>query len=154
MSDEKMVETLESIKTMEGAIARDRERLTAELADIERQEEQLAARRHEIQGMMDKVGALEAVLEGRVSIRGVQKPRARKPSSGQRAPRGQKRGEILDLIRQHEGGLSSGEIIDILGMRGDKKGSQSINNILANMKKAGQLEKSGERGSKYIAVGE
>lgn len=151
MNDETSVMTLESVKTMEGAIARDRERLTAELEEITRQEEQLAARRHDIQGMMDKVEALEAVLEGRVSVDGVQKSRAGKASTKPRAKPGKKRGEILDLVRQHEAGLSRGELIDMLGVRGNKSGEQSVSNALSAMKKAGNLD---ARDGRYFAVGE
>jgi DNA-binding transcriptional ArsR family regulator len=69
-------------------------------------------------------------------------------ASERRAPsgrRGEKRQAILDLIAQHEGGMSRHELIDQMNARGDKSATQSISNALSALKKAGQLTQEGKR---------
>ena len=64
--------------------------------------------------------------------------RVQKAAKMVRAPRGAKREELLSLIEEYPN-MSRGEIIDRLGIKGDKGQEQSISNALATMKKAGVI---------------
>lgn len=64
--------------------------------------------------------------------------RVQKQTKLMRAPRGAKREELLSLIEENPN-MSRGEIIDRLGIKGDKGQEQSISNALATMKKAGVI---------------
>jgi hypothetical protein len=64
--------------------------------------------------------------------------RPARTSSGTRAPRGSKKEELIKLLSDKPG-LKRAEIIDALGMKGEKSGEQSISNTLASLKKSGEL---------------
>jgi hypothetical protein len=74
----------------------------------------------------------------------------RRPSAkaGRRAPRGEKRRSVLDLI-QKSNGLTRGEILSTLGVKGDKSAEQSVSNALTALKKQ-NLVVSKDR--KYVAA--
>lgn len=55
-----------------------------------------------------------------------------------RARRGSRREEITNLVRE-TGGLSRGELIERLGVKGDKSGEMSISNALTALTKSNQL---------------
>jgi DNA-binding transcriptional ArsR family regulator len=61
--------------------------------------------------------------------------------------RGEKRQAVLDLIQQTPDGLSRGEILDRLGVKGDKSAEQSVSNALSALKKS---EKVNSRDGKYV----
>jgi len=54
---------------------------------------------------------------------------------------------VVDLIKQHPGGLSRGEILNLMGLKGDKSGEQSVSNALLALTKQNQL---GRREGKYV----
>jgi hypothetical protein len=45
-----------------------------------------------------------------------------------RSRRGKKRQAILEIVSQHSDGLSRGEILNLIGVKGDKSGEQSVSN--------------------------
>ena len=140
----------DAVETVERQFAEMREKLTAELEDINREEEALSARREGIERALAGIHAYIEIQEHGVPVAApVSKPRKQRASSGKRAGRGQVRDDILNLVRQTDEGLSSKEIIEALGQGDNPQGKQSINSALANMKRAGQLIKSGERGGRY-----
>lgn len=61
--------------------------------------------------------------------------------------RGEKRRAVLELINNNPVGLSRGEILVQLGVKGDKSGEQSVSNALSALKKS---EKVNNREGKYI----
>ena len=136
--------------TFEAFIARERERLNGRLAEIASQQQALAEEHDGVERELAAISAYEAVKEGRVDQLPERKGRARRASSAPRAPRGQKRGEILDLIKQHADGLTRGEIIEMMDVKGDRSGEQSISNALSALKKANHIE--ARDGGKYIAA--
>jgi DNA-binding transcriptional ArsR family regulator len=75
---------------------------------------------------------------------------SRRPAAkaGRRAPRGEKRRSVLDLI-QKSNGLTRGEILSNLGVKGDKSAEQSVSNALTALKKQ-NLVVSKDR--KYVAA--
>ncbi|MBV9824256.1 MAG: hypothetical protein JO001_01035 [Alphaproteobacteria bacterium] len=68
---------------------------------------------------------------GRAAVGRTGEPRARK---------GSKRGEIIALIRAADG-LSRGDILDRMGLRGDKAGEMSVSNALTALVKAGEVKR-------------
>jgi DNA-binding transcriptional ArsR family regulator len=61
--------------------------------------------------------------------------------------RGEKRRAVLELIHKNPVGLSRGEILVQLGVKGDKSGEQSVSNALSALKKS---EKVNSREGKYV----
>lgn len=49
------------------------------------------------------------------------------------------RQEVLNLLKQHQDGISRSDILDAMNAKGDKKAEQSISNALANAKKNGDI---------------
>ena len=50
------------------------------------------------------------------------------------------RDRLLDIIRQHPGGIGRAEILTAMKVKGNKRGEGSVSNALANMKKQGQID--------------
>jgi Fe2+ or Zn2+ uptake regulation protein len=64
-----------------------------------------------------------------------------------RSGRGEKRRAILELVNQHPDGLSRGEILNVMGVKGDKSGEQSVSNALSALTKQSEL---GKKDGKYV----
>ena len=64
------------------------------------------------------------------------------------ARRGSKREELLNVIRQGNG-LTRGEILEKMGLKGDKSGEMSVSNALTALTKSNQVRRNEER--KYVA---
>ena len=74
----------------------------------------------------------------------------KKRSTGARAPRtGGKRDSILKLIADNPAGMARADILEGLGVKGNKLGEQSVSNALSNLKKQGKLT---QKDGKYIAA--
>jgi hypothetical protein len=73
-----------------------------------------------------------------------------KPSGGrrmqtqQRGRRGSRREELLSLIRDGNG-LSRGEILERMGLRGDKASEISVSNALTALAKRNQVRREGRK---------
>jgi hypothetical protein len=63
--------------------------------------------------------------------------------------RGDRRSGILTLLAAFPDGLSRADILDKLGMKGNKAGEQSISNALSVLKKQGKI---GQKNGKYAAA--
>jgi len=123
-------------------IARERERLHAEREKIFNQQHELQTKLDEINREFAAIEAYEAVKTGKA----VRQPAARGP---QRARRGSKREQLLELIKQHPGGLARKDILDRMGLKGDKAGEMSISNALTAVTKANQVTR---RDGRYFAA--
>ena len=93
---------------------------------------------------LSAINAYERAKTGKLSRAGTKG--GRRAGGGRR---GEKRQGILDLIKQHAGGLSRGEILKMLGVKGNKSGEQSVSNALTALKKINQVS---SREGKYIAA--
>jgi hypothetical protein len=77
-------------------------------------------------------------------------PSRRSGANGaRRAPgrRGEKRQAVLNLIKQNPVGLSRGEILVQMGVKGNRSAEQSVSNALSALKKA---DKVNSREGKYV----
>src|SRR5687768_1599052 len=105
-----------------GYIQQERDRLEAE-------RERLYQQRREIDQQID------AVDREFVAINAYEKAKSGKSaagSSGSRRGRGSRRGSkreaILETIRQNPTGLSRGELLEKMGLKGNKSGEMSVSN--------------------------
>ena len=136
-------------ETFQQYIQRERDRLHAERDAVLQQQRELDKRLDEIDRELQAVGAYEAAKTGRpVAARG-RGQRASRGGGGQRAPRGSKREELLRIIRESNG-LTRGEILERMALKGDKSGEMSVSNALTALTKSNQIRR-GE-GRKYHAA--
>lgn len=99
----------------------------------------------DIESELAAITAYEGAKSGRSGRAGKRTPAKR--SAAPRARRGEKRQAILELVQQHPDGLSRGEIISLMGVKGDKSSEQSVSNALLALTKQSQL---GRREGKYV----
>src|SRR5712671_3544225 len=123
-------------------INQERERLNRELEgkldEIERELEAIAAYESAKTG---KTRTGKASAPGRGQTRG----RARS-----QAPRGSRREALLQTIRENPNGIKRGEILDRMGLKGDKAGEMSVSNALTALTKSNQVSR---HEGKYFAQG-
>ena len=126
-----------------GFITSERERLSGERQQIVHEQRELEQKLDAITKEFAAIEAYEAAKTGR-SVRSGgasgTRPRA--------ARRGSKREEIISVIRDGNG-LSRGEIIEKMGLKGDKSGEMSISNALTALVKNSQVRR---EGGKYLAA--
>src|SRR5215204_5167404 len=125
-------------------ITRERERLNAERERIYNEQEELQKKLDEINREFVAIEAYEAAKMGK----------AARPATGRgsrrarQARRGSRREALLQVIREGRG-LSRGEILEKMGLKGDKSGEMSVSNALTALAKANQLRR---EGGKYHAA--
>jgi len=110
------------------------------------QREAIFTQQQELQRQLDDVNSMLAkfdVFEGKRAAPAQTRTRR---SSGTR--RGSKRDELLKVIREG-GGLSRGEILEKMGLKGNKSGEMSVSNALTALTKANQVAR---RDGKYVSA--
>jgi hypothetical protein len=127
-------------------IARDRERLNKEREEISNQQHELKGKLDAVNRELAAIDAYEAAKSGKqlAPAKQVRAPRAR--SQGRR---GSKRDALMQTIRQNPDGLTRGEILEKMGLKGDKSGEMSISNALTALTKANQVSR---RDGKYTSA--
>ena len=122
-------------------ISRERERLRAEREQVFSQQEELERRLDALNREFAAIEAYETAKTGKA---------ARQASAGRqpRARRGGRREALLELIRQSDG-LSRGELLERMGLKGDKSGEMSVSNALTALTKSNQVHR---EGGKYRAA--
>ena len=131
-------------ETFQNFIARDRERLHAEREAIFNQQHELEGKLAAINNEMRAIDAYEAAKSGKAA------PATRRTGT-RRAPqarRGSKREQLLQVIKDGHG-LTRGEILEKMGLKGDKSGEMSVSNALTALTKANQVAR---RDGKYRAA--
>src|SRR4051794_16501860 len=116
-------------------IARERERLSRGRAKISKQRRELDTRLAAIDREFQALDAYQAAKTG--------KPRGgRRTQTQRRAQRGSRREGLLNLIRDGNG-LSRGDILERMGLKGDKAGEMSVSNALNALGKSNQVRREG-----------
>ncbi len=123
----------------------ERDRLHREREEIHNQQRALESKLAEINRELDAVDAYEAAKTGKQTPAPRQ---ARAPRRGQ-ARRGSKREGILQVIKENPSGLTRREILERMGLKGDKSGEMSVSNALTALTKANQVAR---REGKYVSV--
>jgi hypothetical protein len=122
-------------------IARERDRLRAE-------REQIFSQQEELQRKLDAVNREYAAIEAYETAKTGKAARQASAGRQSRARRGSRREALLELIRQSDG-LSRGEILEQMGLKGDKSGEMSVSNALTALTKSNQVLRDG---GKYRAA--
>jgi hypothetical protein len=126
-------------------ITRERERLHAERERIFNQQHELENKLAEINRELGAIDAYEAAKTGRPPAAARQPRGARRPQ----ARRGSKREALMQVIKDNPSGLTRGEILDRMGLKGDKSGEMSVSNALTALTKANQVTRQDGR---YVAA--
>ena len=127
--------------TFQDFITRDRDRLHAEREAVFTQQHELEGRLAAINNELRAIDAYEAAKSG--------KPAARQTGT-RRAPRaqsGSKREQLLQIIKDAQG-LTRGEILEKMGLKGNKTGEMSVSNALTALTKGNQITRTD---GKYVA---
>lgn len=122
-------------------IQRERDRLHAEREAIFTQQQQLETKLVDINRELSAIDAYEAAKTGKPA----RATSTRRASTGRA---GSKRGQLLEVIRAG-GGLARGEILEKMGLKGNKAGEMSVSNALTALTKANQVSR---RDGKYHAA--
>ena len=118
-------------------IAKERARLKERREDITAQQKQLGEQLAALDREIEAINAYEAVKTGRMG----------KATPGTRPG---KRNNVLQLLEASPQGMTRGEILDTMNLKGNKSGEQSVSNALKQLKKLGKIN-SGDDGKYSIA---
>jgi len=120
-------------------VDKERERLRKALEDVRTKHEELQAQRATIETELEALEAYEAARTGKT----------RKSKTGNRAPRGARQQAVLELITKYKKGITRGDILQAMGLKGNKSGEQSVSNALSALKKANKVT---AKDGKYVAA--
>jgi len=129
--------------TFETFVAKERERLNKEREAIFSQQHELETKLAEINREFAAIEAYEAAKSGKA---------APARTSGKRAApsrRGSKRDGILQTLKESPAGLTRGELLEKMGLKGDKSGEMSVSNALTALSKSNQVAR---KDGKYVAA--
>lgn len=113
----------------------ERQRLHQEREAVFNQQKELENKLTSINRELAAIDAYEAAKTGKQAA-------AARPARGggrTRARRGSKREQLLELIRQNPDGLARKDILEKMGLKGDKSGEMSVSNALTALTKTNQV---------------
>ena len=133
-------------ETFAAFIERDRDRLNNERETIFNQQHELELKLAAVNRELAAIDAYEAAKSGKAPSAARQVRASRAPSRGRR---GSQRDALMQTIRQNPDGLTRGEILEKMGLKGDKSGEMSVSNALTALSKTNQVRRDG---GKYHAA--
>jgi len=125
----------------EAFIARQREALLNQRQELLNQQQAVQEQLDQVDEMLRKFDAFGGKSPGRRQTRST----VARPTSGRR---GSRREELLNVIREGHG-LTRGEVLEKLGLKGNKSGEMSVSNALTALTKSNQVRRDGR---KYVAA--
>ena len=132
---------------------KERDRLHREREQVSNQQQELEDKLAQIDRELEAIDAYEAAKSGKAKTSKRSAP-ARGPARGRRARpqarRGSRREALLQTIRENPDGLKRGEILERMGLKGDKSGEMSVSNALTALTKSNQVSR---HEGKYFAQG-
>jgi Fe2+ or Zn2+ uptake regulation protein len=130
---------------------KERERLHREREQVSNQQQELEDKLAQIDRELEAIDAYEAAKSGKAKTSKRSAP-ARGPARARRAQarRGSRREALLQVIRENPDGLRRGEILERMGLKGDKAGEMSVSNVLTALTKSNQVSR---HEGKYFAQG-
>ena len=133
------------VETFQNFIARDRERLHGEREAIFAQQRELETKLAAIKNELKAIDAYEAAKTGKPTLAAP----GRKRNAVAPAPkhRSSKRPGILAALEDNPHGLTRAEILEKLGLKGNKAGEMSVSNALTALTKSEQVVR---RDRRYI----
>jgi hypothetical protein len=123
----------------------ERDRLNREREEIFTQQRELENKLAAINREFAAIEAYESAKSGKAQRQG----RGASSAGVRRGRRGSKREGILQAIKEAAEGLSRGELLEKLGLKGDKSGEMSVSNALTALTKGNQVTR---REGKYHAA--
>jgi hypothetical protein len=126
------------IKQERARLQKARSKALQKQADVDRELQ-------EIEGELAAIAAYEQAKGGKPGRAGKRIPAER--TAAPRARKGERRQAVLDVVQQRPDGLTRGEILNLMGVKGNKSGEQSVSNALMALTKQNQL---GRREGKYV----
>jgi hypothetical protein len=132
-------------QTFETFVASERERLNKERETIFNQQHDLEQKLVGINREMRAIDAYDAAKSGKAAPARATGTRSRRAPQ---ARQGSKRDELLQVIKSGDG-LTRGEILEKMGLKGNKAGEMSVSNALTALTKANQVAR---REGKYVAA--
>jgi hypothetical protein len=114
--------------TFDESVAQERDRLQKLLAQAQERRQELDEELAGINRELRALDAYDAAKRGATTA----------PRTTTRGARGAQQEILLELITQ-AGGMRRADILEEVGVKGDKKREAAVSNALANMKKAGKL---------------
>ncbi len=130
-------------KTFQQYVQRERTRLHAERQALATQQKELDKKLAAVDRELEAVDAYEAARAGKKLL-----ARGRKQTRAKGARRGSRREELINVIRSSEG-MTRGQILEKLGLKGDKSGEMSVSNALTALIKGNQVRRDDR---KYVAA--
>lgn len=122
--------------------------ITKQREALLQQRETIFTKQHDLQAELDGVNEMLKkfdAFEGKSTA--PRTTRARSSSSTSR--RGSKRDGIMEVIKASPAGLTRGDILEKLGVKGDKSGEMSVSNALTALSKGNQVAR---KDGKYVAA--
>jgi hypothetical protein len=138
---------------------RERERLDREREEIVDQQKDLENKLTEVDRELAAIDAYEAAKTGKAATPRRQQPASRKSEAtikqlsvdtGARAKPGTRRETILNVIGENPSGLSRGEILERIGLKGNKSAQKSVSNALTALIMSNRVAR---RDGKYVIGG-
>jgi len=130
-------------QTFQEHITKERERLHSEREAVFTQQKELAEKLAGINREIRAIDAYEAAKTGKPAS--ARATGTRRASSGRH---GSKRDALLKLIGENPAGLSRGELLAKMGLKGNKSGEMSVSNALTALTKGNQVVR---KDGRYIA---
>ena len=134
-------------ETFADVMESERNRIHEEREALMRQQSDIEQRIRQLNRDMQAVDAYAAAKAGKLPTAS----RVAKVRSNGAAPRTQHRGQpqaVVDFVAQNPQGMSRGELLVEMGLKGDKSGEMSVSNALTALIKANTLVRNQE--GKYI----
>jgi hypothetical protein len=117
----------------------ERERLHREREQVSNQQQELETKLAQIDRELAAIDAYESAKTGKVSTPARRQARGRRTRP--QARRGSRREALLQTIRENPSGLKRGEILERMGLKGDKAGEMSVSNALTALTKSNQVSR-------------
>jgi len=128
----------------------ERERLHREREQVSNQQQELEDKLTQIDRELEAIDAYEAAKTGKGTKTGKRSAAGRGRRARPQARRGSRREALLQTIRGNPSGLKRGEILERMGLKGDKAGEMSVSNALTALTKSKQVSR---HEGKYFAQG-
>jgi len=124
---------------------RERDRIHAERERILIEQTALEAHLHSLNREMQAIDAYEAAKAGKLPT---QVSRGARIRANRQARQGSKRNQIVELVTANPQGLGRGELLNLIGIKGDKGGEMSVSNALTALVKNHTLARNVDK--KYV----
>lgn len=125
----------------------ERARLAQKHADLVREMKRLDLEIHDVDREFDAIDAYESAKTGKT-----QTVRNRVSAHARTVRRGDRREAILNALCVSPLGMTRSELLEKVGVKGDKTGEMSISNALSNMQKAGIVARDDESRRWYMVT--